>query len=95
VTTIMEARQLMRSGGGINNVPSNENFVQNSSNCHYRNNLADVPFDVQVILLRVAIASGVSLLTSSMVDWTRVRALRMMTNKAPPFLMPRSKKQLC
>jgi hypothetical protein len=32
VTTMVEARWLLRGGGGINNVPSNENFVQNLSN---------------------------------------------------------------
>jgi hypothetical protein len=36
VTTMVEARWLLHGGGGINNVPSNENFVQNSSNRHYR-----------------------------------------------------------
>jgi hypothetical protein len=36
VTTMVEAHRLLRGGGGINNVPSNENFVQNSSNRHYR-----------------------------------------------------------
>ncbi len=90
MTTIVEARWLLRGGGGINNVPSNKNFIQNLSNRHYPNNLADVPTDIQAISLRAAVASGVSLPTSSMVNRTRIRALRMMTNKAPPHLMPRT-----
>jgi hypothetical protein len=36
VTTMVEAWQLLHGGGGINNVPSNKNFVQNSSTRHYR-----------------------------------------------------------
>jgi hypothetical protein len=95
VTTILEARQLLCGTGGIDNVPSNENFVQNLSNRHYRNNLVDISIDVQAILLRAAVASGVSSPTSSMVNQTCIQALRMTANKAPPLLMPRTKKQLC
>jgi hypothetical protein len=55
VTTIVEARCLLRGGGGISNVPSNENFIKNSSNHHYRNKLVDVPIDIQASSLLVGV----------------------------------------
>jgi hypothetical protein len=82
-----------RGGGGNNNVPSNNNFVCNLFNRHYRNKLADVLIDIQAILLRAVVASGVPLPKSSMVDRTCIRALWMMMKKDPPLLMPWTKKQ--
>jgi hypothetical protein len=57
--------------------PSKDDFIHNLSNHNYQNKLVDVPIDVQAILFRVAIVSGViSLPTTSMVDRTRIKALQ-------------------
>ena len=69
VTMNVEARCLLRGGGGEpNNVPSNKNFIRNSSNCNYHNKLADTPINVASVLARASVASGVRLTTTRMVD---------------------------
>ncbi len=82
-------------GGGINNVPSNENFVRNLLNRHYHNKLADEPIDVQAISSRATVASGViSLPITGMVDRTHIKALRLMVKKNPPTL-PQTRERAC
>ena len=59
VTMIVEAHCLLHGGGGeSNNVPSNENFVRNSSNCFYHHKLADTPIDVAAVMVRASVAYG-------------------------------------
>lgn len=97
VTTIVEARRLLRGGGGeSNNVPSNENFVRNSSsNRFYRNKLADTPIDVAAVSARASVASGFTSPTTRMVDRARIRASRMLVSKEDQPMTPRTKKRLC
>ena len=102
VTSIAQARRQARG----NNVPSNENFVSNSSNRHYRNRLENEPVNVNVVSARAASAAGISSPSAGgaagagisspsvtrMVDRTRLKATRKMID---PSSTPRTKKRAC
>jgi hypothetical protein len=56
VTSIAQERHQARG----NNVPSNKNFVSNSSNRHYRNRLENEPININAASTRAASAAGIS-----------------------------------
>ena len=101
-TSIAQARRQARG----NNVPSNENFVSNSSNRHYRNRLENEPVNVNVVSAMAASAAGISSPSAGgaagagisspsvtrMVDRTRLKATRKMIDTSST---PRTKKRAC
>ena len=98
-TSIAQARRQARG----NNVPSNENFVSNSSNRHYRNRLENDPININAVSARAASAAGISSPSAGaagisspsitrMVDRTRLKATRKMID---PSSTPRTKKRAC
>jgi hypothetical protein len=97
VTTIDEACCLLRGGGGEpNNVPSNKNFIRNSSKRNYRNKLAYTPIDITAVLARASVTFGVTSPTTRMVDQACVHVLRMLFLKEKDQPMTsRMKKRLC
>jgi hypothetical protein len=56
------------------------------------NKLADVPIDVQAILSRAVVASGVISSPTMIVERTRVWATRMMVRKNPPTTLQMKKR---